>query len=61
MWLCNKECQQAGLISALDSQMVESLFKVASLCMKVAQDEHADLLQKQRKDKLRKQEEIKTK
>ena len=41
--------------------MMESLFNVAILFMKVAQGEDADLLQIQREEKLRKQEEIKNK
>ena len=39
--------------------MVESLFKLVSLYMKVVQDKDADLLQMQREDKIRKEEEIK--
>ena len=53
------EHQQEGLINQLDSEMVESLFEVASLCNSVVRLEDLEFLEAQREENLRRQELIK--
>ena len=53
------EYQQAGLIHQLDSEMVESLFDVVSLCDSLARVEDLEFLEAQSEEKLRTQEIIK--
>lgn len=53
------EHQYAGLINQLDSEIVESLFEVASLCNSVVSLEGLELLETQREEKLRRQKIIK--
>ena len=53
------EYQQEGLINQLDSEMVESLFGVDSLCNSVVHLEYFEFLEVQREEKLRRKELIK--
>ena len=47
------------MINQLDSEMVESLFEVASLCNSVVRLEDLEFLEAQREENLRRQEPIK--